>query len=851
MKSLSRKYRNKMRLAFRKTVILSLLLINFFPLFSQVLSKKGFIKAIQEADIFYYYDQNYEKAADLYLSLLNNYPENSNLSAKLGNCYLNLDGKRTEALRLLSKAALNVVSTDKEYLEYGEKAPLDTYLYLAIAYHHNDSLEKAITLYYDAKKRLSGTKAFREEYIDNQIRDCRYALEMKKKPLTLITELFTQWLIDYPGASNPVLSKNDSVFIFTQKVNEKTRILCSYKSGTWKRPVDITKQLGGYDRFYSNSITGDGKLLIIYMDDGGDGNLYYSQRKDSTWTKIKSVGKPINSIYWQSHGFITPDGKTMYFSSNMPGGEGELDIWYSEKGANGKWGEPKNCGNIINTPYNEDTPFFDQETGALIFSSVGHTSMGGYDVFRSIKKNGTWTNPIGLPFAFNNTQENTFFILNNNKPGFITSLYDENTKSRNIYTIVAEDPAEKITLAKGTITLQDGMAVNPKQARIWLVDSKNRTSPKNIELSDTASFKFEIKPGDYQLFVSHTGYKTDTINLNIPLYYSSSYVSVNSSLIPDKVFGGEFLSINNILFEFNSYSISDQAKSSLESLSSILIHYPELKVEVAGYTDAKGSKEYNNKLADKRAQAVIDYLSKSQASAASRFVKKAFGKSDFVAVNYNADGSDNPEGRKYNRRVTFGIVDSKTGVIIRQETYTPEHLKQPFSMRYSIVLLKTGKKLIPGYFSALTKDDMLFIRTLKMDTISMYVLGVFYNNADALKYLQYAREMKFDSAYILNQYELDNESKDNLTADQKKAVLDKIDKGIFTVQLKATNHALDIDRIFSGIEGVNEIKTSDGIYKYYCGKYMSLSKAKEALLAIKKAGYEDAFIRNLYLLLTQ
>ena len=162
MKSLSRKYRNKMRLAFRKTVILSLLLINFFPLFSQVLSKKGFIKAIQEADIFYYYDQNYEKAADLYLSLLNNYPENSNLSAKLGNCYLNLDGKRTEALRLLSKAALNVVSTDKEYLEYGEKAPLDSYLYLAIAYHHNDSLEKAITLYYDAKKRLSGTKAFRE-----------------------------------------------------------------------------------------------------------------------------------------------------------------------------------------------------------------------------------------------------------------------------------------------------------------------------------------------------------------------------------------------------------------------------------------------------------------------------------------------------------------------------------------------------------------------------------------------------------------------------------------------------------------------------------------------------------------
>ena len=298
-----------------------------------MLSKKGFIKAVQDADIFYYYDQNYDKAAEHYESLLKIYPENSNLLAKLGICYLNLDGKKVDALKLLSKASLNIVSNDKEYLEYGEKAPLDTYLYLAVAYHQNDSLQKALSLYNDARIRLSGTKAFREEYIDNQIRDCRYAMEMKKKPLKLITNLFIPWLNDYPGACNPVLAKNDSVFIFTQKENGKTRILCSYKSGTWKKPVDITKQLGGFDRFYSNSITGDGKLLIIYMDDGGDGNLYYSQRKDSIWTKIKSVGKPINTIYWQSHGFITPDGKTMYFSSNKPGGEGELDIWYSEKNA--------------------------------------------------------------------------------------------------------------------------------------------------------------------------------------------------------------------------------------------------------------------------------------------------------------------------------------------------------------------------------------------------------------------------------------------------------------------------------------------------------------------------------------
>jgi outer membrane protein OmpA-like peptidoglycan-associated protein len=455
-----------------------------------------------------------------------------------------------------------------------------------------------------------------------------------------------------------------------------------------------------------------------------------------------------------------------------------------------------------------------------------------------------------MPYAFNNTAENTFFILNNNAPGFIASLYDYNTKSRNIYSIVAEDPADKITLVQGTISLQDGMEVDPKQTRIQLSALKKGILIKNISLIDTTTFKFEIKPGDYQLFVSHTGYKTDTINLNIPLYYLGNYISVNASLIPDKVFGGAFLSIKNILFEFDSYKLSDQTISSLEILKSILISYPELKIEVAGYTDIKGSTEYNKKLADNRAQVIIDYFSASGISS-SRFVKKAFGESKFAAVNTNRDGSDNPEGRKYNRRVTFGIVDPQSGVIIRQETYTPEHLRQIYSMRYSVVLLKTKEKLYPGYFSGLIKNDLLFVRTIKVDTISMYVLGVFYNRADALKYLGYAREKGFDKAYILNQYDLENESRAVFNPDADKVAINHTGQRVYTIQLLATRNPLNISRIFSGLEGVREIKANDGYYKYSYGEYKALSKAKEALLSIKKLGYEDAFIRDLNLMISQ
>jgi len=826
----------------RRFIVISILLSCFISLKSQETPSKEFIRAVQNADNSYYYDKDYEMAASLYEPLYNANPENSNLAAKLGICYLNIDGKKTEALELLKKASVNVVNDEKEYQEHGEKAPFDTDLYLANAYHVNDSLEKAVSLYYDVKKRLAGTESFLEDYIDLQIRDCRYGMEMKKKPLTIISELFAPWLTDYPGECNPVLAKNDSVFVFTVKKDGKTQIFCSYKNDSWNKPANITEQLGGYDRLYTNSITGDGKTLILFIDDGDDGNLYSSERTDTVWSKIKSVGRFVNSIYWESHGFITTDGNTMYFASNRPGGEGELDIWISRKAADGSWERPVNCGNVINTPYDEDTPFYDPENDALLYSSIGHISMGGYDVFRSTFRNGVWTQPVGMPFAFNDVSENTNFILNNNATGFVASRFDNKTKSRNIYAIVAIDPADEITLADGSITLEDGMNVNPEQAQVKVTNIKTGTVMQNIPVSDSGSFRFDIKPGDYQVFVNHAGYQTDTINLNIPLYFLSKYISFNASLVPEKVAAGEFLAIKNVLFDFDKYAIKDEAKPSLEIVKNILTSYPELTIEVAGYTDAIGTSEYNIGLADRRAQAVIDYFTSAGISSA-RFVKKAFGESEFAAVNRNLDGTDNPEGRKYNRRATFGIVDSKTGVVIRQDTYTPEHLRQPYSMKYSTVLLKTKDKLYPSYFSNLINNKMLFLRSIEVDAVTIYVIGIFYNRADAVKYLNFAKEKGLKDAYIVNQYDLNNESKSLLTPDSEDKPV--VTQRVYTIQLEATRNPLNISSVFGGIEGVREIKADDGLFKYVYGDYKTYSQAKAAIEKFRNSGYPDAFIREI------
>ena len=145
-------------------LLLSFLICSFNSGFAQQLSKKEFIRAVQSADVSFYYDEDYEKAAKAYESLLKDYPDNVNLAAKLGICFLNIDGKNQEALSLLKKAYSNIVENDKDYVEYGDKAPLDTYLYLALAYDVNDSLDKALSSFYNARSKLSKTGLFREQY---------------------------------------------------------------------------------------------------------------------------------------------------------------------------------------------------------------------------------------------------------------------------------------------------------------------------------------------------------------------------------------------------------------------------------------------------------------------------------------------------------------------------------------------------------------------------------------------------------------------------------------------------------------------------------------------------------------
>ena len=831
----------------RKIIALSILLIFSNSVKSQSLTNRDYIKAVQDADQFFYFSQDYESAAKLYEALYNKYPDNNNLAAKLGISYLNVDGKKKEALKLLEKASLNVVSSDKEYTEYGRKAPLDTWFYLAHSYHLNDSLDKAVRLYSDVKKKLTSAESFRFEYIDNQIKSCYFALNAEKNKVRTGYQLFVPWLSDYPGASNPVLSQNDSVFVFTSRQPEGNHIMCSFKNKVWQKPEDITSRLSGYDRLWTNSITGDGTTLVLYMDDGADGNLYYSRRSGSDWSRIRKFGKTINTKFWEAHGFITSDGKRLFFSSNRDGGYGELDIWVSDLEPDGSWGKAVNLGSTINTPYNENTPFFDQETATLIFSSEGHEGLGGYDVFLSSLKNGTWSESIGLPVPFNTTDDNTFFILNRSDKGYLTSIVDEKTLSRNIYWLIPLDQASEKITAEGNIDLQDGMNIVPGLADISVRSSDSSSSWKKIRLKENGKFEFTAPRGNYKLHIIYSGYKTDTINLSVPDDFAGNSLAVKSSLVPEKVSSGDFLAIRNILFDFDSATLNERAVFELEKSKNILSGLPELRIEVTGYTDSKGMPDYNLKLAGLRADAVIGYLS-SHGIEKSRFIRKAAGATDFVAMNTNADGSDNPAGRQFNRRVTLGIINPQTGITIRQESYTPPQLKYPYSRKYSIVLMKSDEKYFPDYFKDFSMNELLFVKPVLKDSLYLYVLGEFSDRSDAESYLAFAKEKGFRESYIVDQYDLAEEPKQliNLSGPPRRSG----EPAIYTIQLRASLVPIKLSE-FKQIEGIREVKGKDSYYRYVYGEYVGFSKARTALDTIQKSGYKEAFIKEYSLLFNQ
>ncbi|MDA3781131.1 MAG: OmpA family protein [Bacteroidales bacterium] len=825
--------------------IITLLIINIlvfqFTLCAQdnVNLKETFLDA--EYYILY---EDFQEALPLYTKLLNNGLSNAYISYRIGECYLNIPGQKHNSIQYLENAIKNISPKIKEGSFKETNAPKKSLFLLGKAYQKNNELEKAITTYNSFKTSLDVKDIYNIDYVDQEIKACNNAMELMKSPIKYKKTNLGETINNNYSNIRPVLSSDENIIIFTTKLKFYDAIFFSKKENNkWTAPTNLTSQLETDGALYSSSLSSDGTKLFLFKTDQYNGDIFVSDFDGKKWSKAIKLDKNINSKSWETNASISSDKKTLYFTSNRKGGYGGLDIYKSEYDlAKKEWSEPTNLGPEINTPYNEETPNITENGKTLYFSSQGHYTMGGFDIFYSNRlENNSWSSPVNIGYPINTTDDDLFFVPIKNGTFAYVSRFNKNGYGKeDIYKLEIFSPNHPYKIKiKGTLLLQDKQKEFTKgDFNINIKDSAKLETIKTL-LPDTETGKFEtnLTPGTYNFIFESKRYKQKVTTIVIPENFQRNELIVHTKLVPLSVSSGEYITIKSLFFDFDNYDLTRESKIELERLYNIMNKYSSLYVEVIGHTDAIGASEYNKKLSTKRARAAIDYLA-NKGIDQSRFVAKGVGKLQPIALNSKPNGADSPEGRKYNRRVTIKILKSNKNIYLGNDINIPENLKHK-NLSYSIFLLKQKDKLPNKYFKKYTEFTNYKIQEYYSNNTYYYILGRFKKKSELIILFNKVIDLGFDNARIVNNFEIGQ-----MQSPTNKAISNNSNKPIFTIQLKATKSPADIS-VFAPLKNIKEILGDDGFYRYIYKEFNNYKNAQKEWNKIINIGYPDAFIVNI------
>lgn len=646
-------------------------LMTSFGLCAQT-NKKELKKKFERAEYFFD-NERYSEALPLYLTIVKADSLNQDLCFKIGVCYLNSRIYKTKSLNYLEKATM---STSNFKASNGKKAkvPIIAFKYLGDIYHLVYNFDLAIATYEKFKKMLSNTKdqALIEE-VNRKIVMCNIGKGLVASPVKVKIENMGPTINSAYADYGPVVSADESTIIFTSRRPESTGgkldesgkfyedIYISKKiDSIWGPAVSIGSAINTDENEATVGISVDGQIILIYKDDNGDGNLYTTSLIGDEWTTLQKLNDNINTKGWEPSAFISADGNTLYFTSNRKGGYGGRDIYTSKKLPNGEWAMAINLGPVINTPYDEDAPFIHPDGVTLYFSSNGHKTMGGFDIFSSaLSSNNEWTTPLNIGYPINSTDDDIFYVVTpDNKRAYYSSFKEGGFGEKDNYMITLSDYKESpLTLLKGVIT--DAYGKVPQTVNINVSDNETgKIAGIYHSNTKTGEYLFILPPGkNYNITYEAEGYLFHSENIDISVL-TNYYIILKAIQLEPLVVGSKVV-LKNIFFDFDKATLRLISNVELGKLFKLLSNNQELVVEISGHTDSKGSEDYNTKLSEERAQSVVNYLiekgiNKNQMKA------KGYGKSEPIADNYNTDGSENINNMQLNRRVELKIIEIKS-----------------------------------------------------------------------------------------------------------------------------------------------------------------------------------------------
>jgi hypothetical protein len=470
-------------------------------------------------------DGYYGLAIPLWESLLDTDPDNANINYKLGTCYLSLGIDRELALPYLIKASENVKRNYDPYISSYKGAPTETYYYLALSYHIKSNLEKAEEFYQKFLDQ-SSSKHFLKDDAERGIEELITARELMKNPLqATITNLGGPINTEFAEYS-PIVAMDESTVYFTSRrlrpdstnrgsIEATTGMYyedmyVSYRNinGKWMNPELLNINIPG-EHSSVVSMGKNGRKIYIYRIFNGKGNIYESNFiLGSGWTNPVLVGSDVNSSHNEYFAALSADENRLYFVSDRPGGLGGKDIWYSNKLPNGQWGKALNLGAPINSAQDEDAPFIHPDGKTMFFSSNGHKTMGGYDIFFSKLIDEKWSDPTNMGYPINSTDNDHSFITTpSGKRGYYSSKGSGSLGSTDIYIVdfKPEEPnAPEVDMS--AFAVLKGFIFDPSKQEIPDDLSINISKNSSNELVGSAhpvkrngSYVFIIPSGDTYL----------------------------------------------------------------------------------------------------------------------------------------------------------------------------------------------------------------------------------------------------------------------------------------------------------------------------------------------------------------
>ncbi len=730
------------------------------PLFGQV--NQSDKELFLDAEYYRLYEE-YEEALPLYQKLINEGYDNAHINYRTGECYLQIPGKKSQAIPYLEKSVKSISKKFKEGKFKEKNAPVYALFYLGKAYQTDNKLDKALSAYGEFIERLDNKDQYNMSFVNKQIESCKTAKEMMQNPVRIEEKNLGKKINNSSPNNRPVVSYDESKIIYNSELKFYDAVFMSKKdtAGKWEPSQNLTPQLQSEGGFYSSSMSSDGDKLLLFKSNPYNGEIFITNfdSVNNKWKKPEKLGKNINSKFWETHACICNDGKTIYFTSNRKGGMGGLDIYYSNYDEiNEEWGSAKNLGEKINTPYNEETPFLTEDGSRLYFSSQGHNGMGGFDIFYSEKVGeNEWTEPVNIGYPINTTGDDLFFYpVNNGHAGYMAKYDEDGFGKQDIVRIeiFSEDNPKEIEL-QGNIKIPENNRSNGEfSVKIDSIDGKTIKKIKFSESPDNISFNEIVSPGKYTVQIKGDGYLSLEKHISIGWDYNRKTFSINESLMPKEEKIAPFKTLKNVYFEYDSATLTPEAKERLNELAEIMKDNPDLEIEIIGHTDAKGSFSYNKKLSRARAGSVVEYLQKKGIEL-DRIKEKAKGEEYPIALNTYQDGKDCPEGRKYNRRVEVKPLTSKDKSIISQYNIVPNELRKKGNISYRVLLTKTEEQLADDYFSKYP--------SLKDYTIEEYYNGKYFyllnrteSQAKAIDPYRKAVKEGFREARIISNYQLED-----------------------------------------------------------------------------------------------